>query len=213
MPAMREYRAETAPCCLVKYVAKHSLPARSVVEIDGATAMNARAADMMKKVITQRRATLGGIPPHIKGTAIIRFHAGMMDLVEIDDMIVAREADGLMGAIVQQIVRKPNADPANVNVVSMRPLSARDVMNMIVDNLVTAWTQRFAITTADLQPGGAGVQDVASNHPVIRSTVHNDAIHAYVANATAHNVIVVSACDFDAVAGAGFHSEIAEGHM
>src|SRR6185295_7427238 len=118
---------------LIEYVPKHSLPAGSVVEIDGATTMHAGAADVMPEIITQRRAALGGISPHVKGTTIVRFHAGMVNLVEFDEMIVARQADGLMGAFMQQVVREPNADTANVNVVRMGPLASRDMMDMIVD--------------------------------------------------------------------------------
>src|SRR6476469_4933820 len=48
---------------------------------------------------------------------------------------------------------------------------------------------------------------------MVRSTVYDDAIHAYVANTTAQDAIVLAAGNLDAIAGASFHRKIANRDM
>ena len=111
----------------------------------------------MPKIVPKRRAALGRIPPHIERAAVIRFHSGVMNLVKFDNVIVAREADSLMRTVVEKIVREPHADSTKVDMVSVGPLAARDVMNGVIDRLVPTWCESFSISAADLKTGRAGV--------------------------------------------------------
>ena len=47
-----------------------------------------------------------------------------MNFIELDEMIVPGQADRLVRAVVQQIVRNANTYSANVDVVSVRALAA-----------------------------------------------------------------------------------------
>src|SRR5690242_16637454 len=144
MSSMRKHCPKFASGGLVKHVAKYGLTAGAIVEIDCATAMSTGAADMMPKIITQDRTALRGISAHVKCATIIGLDAGVMNLIEFDHMVISAQADGLMRAVVQQIMRQPNANPTNMNVVSVSPLPAGYMMNMIVNGLMSAGLEGFA---------------------------------------------------------------------
>ena len=63
---MAKDRAEAASGSLVENVSKYCLPPRTVIEIYGATAMGAGAANVVPKIVPQERAALGWVTAHVK---------------------------------------------------------------------------------------------------------------------------------------------------
>ena len=136
-----------------------------------------------------------------------------MDFVELDEMVIARETDGLVWSVVEQIVGEPDADAGQMNVPGMCPLAARDVVDVIVDCLMPARREGLAVAPADLQARRAGVEDVAGDYAVLRAPFHHNAIEARVANATGEEAVVPPALDFNSIPRAGLDSEAAQRDM
>ena len=98
--------------------------------------MGQRASDVVPEIVTDDVASLGGIAAHVEGPAVIRLHAGVMNLVVLDDVIVSPKADGLVGTVMDKIVRKEYSYPLQIDVIGMGALAARHMMDVVVDRLV-----------------------------------------------------------------------------
>ena len=86
-------------------------------------------------------------------------------------------------------------------------------MNGVVYRLVPAQCESFSISAADLKTGRAGVENIAGYDAVVRSAIHDNAVHTRVSHSTTKNAIVLTSRDFDPDAGTGFYRQAAERHV
>src|ERR1051326_9074005 len=106
-PASNEGR----PRYTVEQIADNLGPAEHVVQIDAHTPLALEAGDIMEEIMPDNRAAHGPISSGIDRAGIVRFEADAVNLVELDEMVIAAERDRLMRRIINQVVGGALADP------------------------------------------------------------------------------------------------------
>ncbi len=60
---------------------------------------------MVEVVVADRRAAHGPVAPGVDGPGVVGLVAHAVDLVELDEVVVAAEHDGHVRGVVDQVVR------------------------------------------------------------------------------------------------------------
>ena len=94
----------------IEQVAGDFRAAEHVVQIDAHAAASSKAVDVVQVVVADDRAAHGPVAAGVDRSRVVRFVAHAVDLVELDQVIVAAEAHAHVRRVVDQVVRGSIAD-------------------------------------------------------------------------------------------------------
>ncbi len=142
----------------------------------------AEAVDVVKLVVPDDIAALGPVAAHVERAVVGAFHAHVVDVIELDDVLVAAKENRDVGRVVYQIVRHAVADAADVHAGLIGLVEFPEVVNVVVDCLVPAGCQCLAVTARKHNAAAAGVRDVVAQHAHAASALDADAELARIAH-------------------------------
>ena len=96
----------------VEDVAEDLRAADAVVHVNAHRA-HAHAAGVVDEIVADAVAAIGVIAPGVDGADVAGLQRDVMDLIELDQVVVAVEEDGAVGVIVDEVVRGAQADAAH----------------------------------------------------------------------------------------------------
>src|SRR5581483_1349121 len=152
--AVREDRAEGAVAgfaAVIEDVAEHGIAAIAIVEIDRRVAVSHRAADVVPVVEADQIAPARGIAALVERAAVIGLCADAIDLVELEEVIVAADEDGLMRRVVNAVVGRAVPHALEREAVGSGKLMDGEVPDMVVERLMARRGERLAVSTCQNQ--------------------------------------------------------------
>jgi hypothetical protein len=100
---------ERGPTCAIKDIADDLNPAGGIIQVDCHRPMQTWTTDVVEVIMSDDRATLGPVTPHVKRAHISRFKAYLVDFIQLDDMIVPAQLNGVVRSVMNFIVSNPIA--------------------------------------------------------------------------------------------------------
>ncbi len=179
---------------LIEHVAGNLRAAVHVVQVHAHAAAALEAVDVVQVVVPDHRAPHRPIAPGIDRAGIVRLEAHVVDFVQLDHVIVAAKADGLVRRVVDQIVGNPVADAVHRNAGAVHRLETAVVMDVVVFGVQPGRCQRLAIAAGKRDPAFSHLIDVAPDDAVGRSR-DRDRVASAVADRTADQPVVGTAAD------------------
>ena len=195
-PAVGEHPADRHP---VEHVAVHRVPAGRVVHVEAPREVwvlvldlavlhglprttLAEAAEVVPDVVPNDIAPLRPVArAGVETTGVGGLQIGVVDDVQLDDIVVACQCQPGMRRVVDQVVAGDVADTANVDRRVVGLLEDADVMDDVVDGKVLCRRQRLAVATTQKDATTAGRVDIAAHHGALRAAVYRGAPGATVA--------------------------------
>ena len=159
-----------------KDVAEDGRPARLVVEVDAhdarefVTALEGRH-EVVKVVVADDAAALGPVAPDVERAGVAGVGADVMDLVELQDVVVAPEQDGGVRGVVHQVVRHAVAHAVEKDRGPVSADPAAEMVDVVIDGEVAPGLERLAVAAAEEDAALAGVIDLAGQDAVVASGV------------------------------------------
>ena len=133
----------------------------------------AEPADMVEHVIANDCSALGEVPRgHVQPAGVLRAQIGMVDDVVFHHVVVAADQQGLVVAVVDQVVARPVADPGQVDARVVGALERGDVMDVVVVRVAIAPRQAAAVAGVDADTAGPGGVDIVA-HGARVASAHN----------------------------------------
>src|SRR5436305_11799860 len=130
-----------------------------------------------------------------------------MNLVKFHDVIVAPKKDGAMRVVVDEIVRRAQADTAQRNRRHIALGPAPLTLEMAVFHKVPAGHECLAITARQRNATIARIEYVAANQAVTHATFYEHAAVADVANEAAGDPVARAVMNFDGTGARCFESK------
>src|SRR6266511_4397637 len=201
---------EHRPVNLVEHVAKHLGAAHAIVQVNPHRT-HADAAGLVNVVVSNPVSTERVVAPGVYGADIPRLQRDVMDVIELDEMIVAGIEDRAVGMIVHQIVRYavPDAAQQHSRRVASRPAGLP--LEMTVFHEMAAGRERLSVAPAERHAAIASVEHVATHDAVVRAPGDGHTQVADVAQEATDDPIARATVDFDAAATSGFDHETSNG--
>ena len=201
-PAADEHR----PVNLVEHVAKHLRAAHAIVHVNPHRT-HADAAGLVNVVVPNLVSTERIVAPGINGAHIPCLERDVVDVVELDEMVVAGEENRAVGMIVNQVVRRAQTHPVHPHRRDVAPGPAALALEMTILHEVTTGRERLPVAPAQRHAAIAGLKHVAAHDTVVRAAVDGDAQVADVAQEATHDPIARAAADFETAAARGFEHQ------
>ena len=101
---------------------------------------------MVQVVVANDRAALGPVPAAVNRTGVVRFEAHAVDFVELNEMIVAAERNGLVWRMLNQVVRNPQTNSGNGNGRLIHAIPAAVMVDVVILGEMPGWSQRLPIS-------------------------------------------------------------------
>ncbi|MFM1943117.1 MAG: hypothetical protein RI897_2099 [Verrucomicrobiota bacterium] len=186
--------------------------ADTVVHVD-AHGAHADAAGIVDEIMDDTVAAVGPIAAGVDGAYVAGFEGDVMDFVEFDAVVIAREEDGAMGMVVDEVVAGEVADAAELDGGDVAFGPPALVMEVVVLDEVGCGFEGGTVAAGEDDATVAGVEDIAVEDFVIGSSGDGDAVVTEVAEAAACDDAVAAVGDVDAVAASGLEGEAVESDM
>ena len=163
-------------------------PAHAVVHV-GAHRAHPDAARVMDEIVADPIPPESVVPPGVDRADIACLKRDVMDLVELDQVLVASVQDRAVRVIVDQVVRRPqpHALEENRRHVTLRPSTL--MLEMAVLHEMPTRLQRPAIAPAQVHPAVAGVEHIARLHAMTAPPLDDHPAVPNVPDQTAHDAI------------------------
>ena len=102
---------------------------------------------MVKKIIAKYVATFAPVAAHVERANVSAFLANVVNVVVLDNMVVATEQNAVVWAVVNQIVFDALSYACDMytRLIAARPLS--HVMYVIVCGSMSTWLKHLSITS------------------------------------------------------------------
>ena len=197
----------------VKHVAVDGIAAGKIVEVDRGDAVQAGALQVVPVVIADDIALPGEIAAGVDRAGIAGFGADAVDLVVLQDMIVAALIHALEGRVVDEIVRDMLADALEEYPIlaGAQPLTV--VVDMVVENLVVRRRERGAIAPGDVNGAEGEVMEITADDAVPLAGGDDEGLAAEFAEGGAGDLTLLPPCDHDPAAPTMLESEALEGNV
>ncbi len=179
---------------LVEDVAEDLGAADAVVHVHAHRA-HAHAAGVVDEVVADAVAAVGVVAPGVDGADVAGLQGDVVNLVELDEVVVAVEEDCAVRMVVDEVVRGALADAADQHRRHIALGPAALAREMAVLDEVSAGLQRLAVAAVHRNAAVAGVEDVAADHAVAGAALDGDAVVADVADDAAGDAVAGAAAD------------------
>ena len=191
-------------------VAVHGDATDAVVEIDDEGLPVAGAANVVHVVVANDVVAVGPVAARVDGAHVAGLVTYVVDVVVLDQVVIAPEQDGAVRVVVDLVVGDARAHALQVHrrVVAARPAGL--VMEVAVVDEVPAGGDALAVAPAEADAAVAVVPDIAALHAVVGAAVDPDAVVAGVRDAAAGDQAAGAAFDGDGVAPGGGELEVAQ---
>src|SRR5437870_6691019 len=197
---------------LMEHVAEHFRAAHTIVHIN-AHRTHAHAAGLVDVIVANSVSTERVIAPGVNGADVARLQRDVVDVVELDEMIVAVEENRAVRMIVNEVVRRAQTHAVHQHRWNVAPGPAALALEVTVLHEVTTGRERLPVAPAQRHAAIAGLKHVAAHNAMVRAAVDGDAQVANVAQQATYDPIARAAADFDTAAARGFEHQTADGHV
>ena len=183
----------------------------TVVQVDAQGAAVARPEDVVEVVVADDVALPIPAPAGVEGAHVAGLVADAVQLVQLDDVVVAAEEDAVVRAVVDQVVRDSLAYSVHQHARPVSALQARIVEDVVVVGVVAGSRQRPAVAAVQGDPALGGIVDVAAHHAV-GAPAHGHAAAARVADGAADDLAAGAARHRHRGAACGFQGQATKGN-
>ena len=147
------------------------------------------------------------------GAGVVSPGDRLVDFVVLDDLVVAREADGNVRQIVQPVVLGAVAATRELDANFVDRIPPGNVVNMVVDGFVLAGRQRATVATGKHDAAIARLVDVAIDDCMVATTLDLDGIAAQIAQNATGNLDCLAFRNRDARAARRLDCEALKRHV
>ena len=106
------------------------------------------------------RAPHRPVPAGVHRPGVVGFQAHIVDLVVLDDVVVAAESDGHVRGVVDKVVRRPVADAAQRDGGCVHAVPSSVVMDMVILGDVSAGGERRTLSSSQADTASTGPVDI-----------------------------------------------------
>ncbi len=172
---------------VAKEIARDFRAAEHVVEVDAHTAAPLETGDVMQIIVAYHRAALRPVTARIHGARVVRFIAHAVNFVELDDVVVAAEADGHVRRVVDEVVRRAQSDPVQRNRFLIHARPAPVMVDVVVLRHMLRRGQGLPVPAGQDDAAVSHVVDVATRDAMPGAAPHAHGVPADVVKGAAHH--------------------------
>src|SRR5205809_2833220 len=199
---------EHRPVNFVEHIAEDFRAAHAIVHVN-AHRTHAHATRLVNVVVAYPVSTERVVAPGVYGADVARLQRDMVDVVELDEMIVAGEENCAVGMIVDEVMRRAQTHAVHAHRRNVALGPAALALEVTVLHEVAAGRERLPVAPAQRNTAIACVEHVAAPYTVVRAAGDGHAQVAEVPQQTADDAIARAAADFDTASARGFEDETA----
>ena len=190
----------------VENIAVDLSAADAVIHIDAHRTAASSGMGVMNVVVANTVASEAIVTTRVDRTDVTGFHRDVVDFIEFNGVVIAAQENCTVGMIVNQVVRHPLANTLHVNRwhIAFRPSSL--TLEVAVLDKMSARCECHTIAADDFHASISSIEDVTTDHPVVRTAGDLHGVVANVANKTSSQSIAIAVFHFNGVAARGFES-------
>ena len=167
----------------------------------------------MHEVIADAIAAEGVVAPGVNGADVAGLQCVAVDLIELDEVVVASEEDRAVRVVMDKIVRGALANAADEHGGDIALGPAALARKVAILHKVPAGAKGLPVAAVHRDAAVARIEDVAAQDAVAGAVLNGDAVVADVADEAAGDAVARAAVDLDGAAARGFEDQAAEGDV
>jgi len=136
-----------------------------------------------------------------------------VDLVVLEEVIVAPEEDRRVRGVVDQVVRGAEAHTAQEKAGPIHAVPAAEMVDVVILGEVAGRRERLPVAADEVDPAAAHSLHVAADDAVPLAPEHGDGMVPQVAERASDDAALAPARDGNGCAAGGLHPESAERHV